>query len=132
MLALARQLLLACANLGPLCVNLPQLRMQAVKKARDVLGLRAHPLPRLGDDLRIQPELLRDVNAGRGAWYSDAQLERGSECVLVEADGRVEHARRVCRVDLESSVMRGDDADACGAPEVVGSGDGQRGAFLGI
>src|ERR1035438_7983343 len=100
MLAFPRHLLLPRAKLGPLDINLPQLRVQTVEKARDVLRLRGHPLSRLADDLGIQSELLRDVDARRSAWHPYAQLERGGERVLIEADGPVQHARRVRRVNL--------------------------------
>src|SRR5207237_9444178 len=61
-----------------------------------------------------------------------AQSGSGLQGALVESDSGIEHAFSIGGVNLERSVMRGDDADASSAQEVLGDGDGERGAFFGI
>src|SRR5438874_2619765 len=106
--------------------------MQAIEEAGDVLRLRAKPRASLDDDAFIQAQALGDVDASGGSWNAGAQFVRRLQGALIEADGGVKHTGGVGGVNLERSVMSGDDADASGAQEVLGDSNGQRGAFFGI
>src|SRR5437773_10505439 len=106
--------------------------MQAIEEAGDVLRLRAKPGASLGDDALIQAQGLGDVDASGGSWNSGAQLICRLQGALIEADGGVKDAGGVGGVNLERSVMSGDNADASGAQKMLGNGDGERGPFFGI
>ena len=82
--------------------------------------------------LRVEAEALRGLNAGRSAGHAEAQLVVGDERDFVDAGGGVEHAGGVGGVDLERSVVGGDERPGAGGEEVAGDGDGERGAFFGI
>ena len=106
--------------------------MQPVEEFADVAGLRAEARAGGFDDCGIQSEPLRDVDAGGGAGHADFQFVGGLQRGLVEADGRIEHAGCIRAVDLQRSVMGGDDGHAADAAEMAGDGDGEGGAFFGI
>ena len=106
--------------------------MELVDKLGDVAGLRGQLRSSAVDDFGIESEALRDVDAGGRARDADFQIIGGLQSFLVESDGRVENAGRVGGVDLERSVVGGDDADASDVIEVSGDGDGERCSFFGI
>ena len=85
---------------------------------------------RFGDDLRVQPEFLRNVDARRCSRHADPQLEGRSQRLLVKADGGVEHALCVLGVHLQRSVMGRDDAHGLAAAEIVGDSHRQSRALL--
>ena len=98
---LARDFLLALHQFGALLLKLAQLGVQAVEEAGDVLGLGAEASASLGDDALIQAQALGDVDAGGGPGNAGAQLVSGLQGALIEADGGIEHAGGVGRIDLE-------------------------------
>src|SRR6516164_8849775 len=131
-IALVSDLLLARLQGSPFVVDLAQLVVQTVEKARDVLGLRGQLLARFGNDLRVQPKLLGDVDAGRRSRNAHAQLVRRSQCAFLETNRRIEYALGVRCVNLKSRVMRRHDAHTSGTAKEVGYRDSQCGAFLRI
>ena len=106
--------------------------MELIEELSDVAGLGTETGAGACDDGGIQAEALRDVDAGGGAGNADFQFVGGLERGLVEADGGVQHAWGIRGVDLERSVMRGDDGQAADAAEMSSDGDGESGAFFGI
>ena len=85
-----------------------------------------------GDDGGIQAEALRDVDARGSARDADFQLIGRLERGFVETDGGVEDSGGVGGVDLERSVMRGNDSEAADGAEMAGDSDGESCAFFGI
>ena len=65
------------AEVEALGFGFAKIGVQAVEEARDVLGLGAEAGAGGVDDLRIEAELLRDVDSGGGAGDADAQLVGG-------------------------------------------------------
>ncbi len=130
--ALAGDFLLALAQVQALGFDLAEIGVELVEEAGDVLGLGAETAAGVGDDLRIEADLLGDVDSGRGSGDADAQLVGGRESFLVEADGGVEDSGGVGGVDLERGVVGGDDGERLAQAEVFGDGDGERGSLFGI
>src|SRR5215469_13737859 len=126
------QLLFARADMRSLSFDLPHLFVQAIEEARDILGLRAQTLARGGDDLEIQAEALRDVDAGGRAGHTNVQLVCRLQGGFVETNGGIDHAFGIRAIDFQRRVVSRDGADAAEPAEVVGNGNGQGGAFFWI
>ena len=109
-----------------------QIGMKLVEELSDVAGLGTETGARACNDGWIQAEALRDVDAGGGSGNADLQFVGGLERGFVEADRGIEHAWGIRGIDLERSVVRGDDGHAADAAEMSGDGDGESGAFFGI
>ncbi len=130
--ALASDFLLALAKVEALGFNLANVEVELVEETGDVLGLGAEAATGVGDDLRVETDLLGYVDSGRGSGDSHTKLIGGSECLFVEADGGVENRGRVCGVNLESGVVSADDGKRAGLTEVFGDRHGESGSLFGI
>ncbi len=130
--ALAGQLLFEAADAEALGVEGFELLVETVEEAGDVLGLGVQTLAGGGDDGGIEADALGDVDAGGGSGNTEAELVGGRESLLVETDGGVDGSGSVFSVDLEGGEVGGDDGPGSAAEEMLGDGDSEGGAFLGI
>src|SRR3974390_2429672 len=101
--------------------------MKAIEEAGNVLRLRTQARPRSADDLRIEAEALRDVDAGRRTRNTNPKLVRWLERGLIESDCRIHNARGVDAINLQRCVMCRDYGDAADAAEMVGNRNRRRG-----
>src|SRR5580698_1690166 len=79
---LALTLLQRCA----FAIHGGQICMQPVEEMRDVLGLVGELATRGGDDRGVEPNALRDIDAGGGAWHAETQRVGRRQRLLIEAD----------------------------------------------
>ncbi len=78
-----------------------ELIVELVEKSADVRGLRGHLGAGRCNDVGGEAKAGGDVETGGSAWNAEAQLVRGSEGLLVEADGGIEDTWMIGGVDLE-------------------------------
>src|SRR5271170_4935555 len=96
-----------------------------IEEGADVCSLRGHLGSGSADDLFLQAEPGGDVEPSRGTRNAESQLIGWSEGLLIEADGGVEYAGMVGRVDLERGKVGGNTAPGVQCEEVGGDGDGE-------
>ena len=106
--------------------------VKAIEETGDVDLLRTQALAGGLDDGAIQAEALGGLDAGRCAGNSETELVVGHEGDFVHSGCSVEHTRSVGGVDLERSVVGGDERPRAALEEMRGNGDGKRGALFGI
>ena len=108
-----------------------ELVVELVEEGPDVRGLGGHLGACGGDDLGLQAEPGRDVEARGRSWNAKTQLVGRSQSLLVEADSGVEDSGMIGGVDLERGEVRGDAAPRVEGEEVSRDGDCEGRAFLG-
>src|SRR5579884_126338 len=106
--------------------------MKLVEKTWDVLRLAREPLACSRDDLWVQPEALRDVDACRCSWHADLQFVCRLQGLLVKTDGSIHHAGSIGRIHLQCGVVSGNDAGRAKIKKMFGNRDGERCAFFRI
>ncbi len=129
---LLRKFRLFRAQSKALLFGLAQFRVQPIQKICDVQRLCPEASPRGGNNLRVQSQPQRDVDARGRSRHAHAQLIGRLQRGFIEASRRIQYARSIGSVNLQRGVMRGNNRHRTYAREVSGDRDRQGRAFLGI
>src|SRR5579864_8574395 len=98
--------------------------MKLVEKLPDIASLSSQSRSRALNYCGIQAQSSRDIDARRRSRHTHFQLISRLQGRLVKAHRRVDYSRRVCAINLERSVVRGNDRHAANAAKVSGNRDG--------
>src|SRR6202030_1362116 len=98
--------------------------VQAIKELTNIPRLRSQSSASRFNDRRIEPQALRDIDAGGGSRHTDFQLIGGLQCGFVESHGGVYHSGCVRAVNLQRCVVSRDYGDAVNATEMFCNGNG--------